>query len=53
MTDFRTIEDFAVRLVDSDEGGKHVELVRLLPDHPALAGPGRLPPLLVREAGHR
>ena len=27
MTDFRTIEDFAVRLADSDEGGKHVELV--------------------------
>jgi hypothetical protein len=27
MTSFRTIEDFAVRLVDSDDGGKHVELV--------------------------
>ena len=26
MTDFRTIEDFVVRLIDSDEGGKHVEL---------------------------
>jgi hypothetical protein len=26
MTDFRTIEDFTVRLADSGEGGKHVEL---------------------------
>lgn len=27
MTDFRTVEDFAVRLIDSDDGGKHVEMV--------------------------
>jgi hypothetical protein len=27
MTDFRTIEDFTVRLAASDEGGKHIELV--------------------------
>src|SRR5688572_4200343 len=29
MTDFRTIDDFVIRLADSDEGGKHVELVSI------------------------
>ena len=36
MTDFRTIDDFAVRLVDSDEGGKHVEFISIAEGH--LAG---------------
>ena len=36
MTDFRTIDDFAVRLVDSDDGGKHVELISVGEGH--LAG---------------